>query len=76
MLINGGNYFNETALNELCNALDNGETVDLYIDCIGHTRNNNEQEAYRSALYDKYGEKLHVEIAKGSCSYYYTYKLK
>ena len=75
-LINGQNYFNETAFNEACEALEQGETVKMYIDVIGHTRNNNEQEAYREALENKYGSRLKVEKSEGGYSYSYSYSLK
>lgn len=76
MLINGGNYYHEKAFNEMCKALEQGETIDVYIDCVGHTRNNNEQEAYKEALTEKYNDKLIVECEKGAYSYRYSYRLK
>lgn len=75
MIINGGNYYHEKAFFEVCKALEQGNTVDMYIDCIGHTRNNMEQEAYKESLLEKYGDKLIVECAKG-VSYSYSYKLR
>ena len=38
--INCGNDFHEERFNEVCEALEQGETVEIYISCIGHTRNN------------------------------------
>ena len=76
MLINGGNYFHKKAFNEICKALEQGENVEVYIDCIGHTRNNNEQEAYKEALEEKYGDKLQAKCKAGVCSYKYAYCLK
>ena len=76
MLIDGGNYFHEKAFNEICEALEQGETVEVYIDCIGHTRNNNEQEAYKEALFKKYQDRLKVEKDGGGYSYSYSYELK
>lgn len=74
--VDGKNYFNEASFNEICEALDKGKTVQVGIDCIGHTRNNNEQEAYREALENKYQSNLWVECQKGNVSYSYTYRLK
>lgn len=76
MLIDCGNYFHEKAFNEVCEALEQGETVRVYIDCIGHTRNNYEQETYKEKLIDKYGSKLNVKCSNGACSYSYEYKLE
>lgn len=75
-LIDGRNYFNETSFKNACEALEQGETVEMYIDVIGHTRNNNEQEAYKEALTQKYGSGLNVECSNGSYSYSYSYRLK
>lgn len=36
--INGGNYFTEERFNEVIKTLESGETITIYIDCIGHTR--------------------------------------
>ena len=74
--INGGNYYHEKAFNEICEALERAETVKVYIDCIGHTRNNNEQEAYKEALVAKYKDRLNVDISAGGHSYHYIYKLQ
>lgn len=48
----------------------------MYIDVIGHTRNNTVQEEYEEALIEKYGDKLIVEKEQGSYSYSYSYRLK
>ena len=74
--VDGKNYFNEKSFNEICEALEHGKTVQVGIDCIGHTRNNNEQEAYKEALTERYGNGLWVECSKGAVSYSYSYKLK
>ena len=76
MFISGENYFNEKSLKEICEALEQGETVEVGIDCIGHTRNNMEQEAYKEALTEKYGSRLQVECSEGAHSYSYSYRLK
>lgn len=74
-LINGANYFNPVSFNKACEALEQGHTIEMYIDCIGHTRNNNEQEAYKEALIKKYGDGLKVEKEQGTYSYCYIYSL-
>ena len=72
-LINCANGFYETLFNEVCKALEQDETVEVYIDCIGHTCNNMAQEAYKQALTNKYGDRLTVECSHDSYSYQYTY---
>lgn len=74
-LINCGNDYYEKYFNEVCEALEQGETVKVYIDCIGHTRNNMSQEAYKRALTNKYGERLTVKLDEGAYSYSYIYTL-
>lgn len=39
-LMSGSNYFKQDNLEEMIDTLDNGEKIEVYIDCIGHTRNN------------------------------------
>lgn len=75
-LIDCGNYFHESRFKTVCEALENGEAVQVYIDCIGHTLNNYEQENYKKALLEKYGEKLTIEKDEGAFSNSYKYKLK
>lgn len=60
-LIDGKNYFNETSLNEMCAALESGEAIRIYIDCIGHTRDTMETANYVEALKKKYGDKLQID---------------
>ena len=74
--INGGNYFHEKAFNEICEALEKGEAVEVYIDVIGHSRNNYEQEAYKEALENKFGDRLQTTENSGAYSYSYSYQLK
>lgn len=59
-LINGKNYFNEESFNEMCEVLETGESIEIYIDCIGHTRTANETAAYERALKKKYGHNLTI----------------
>lgn len=75
-LIDCGNYFHEGRFKIVCEALESGEVVQVYIDCIGHTLNNHEQENYKKALLEKYGENLTIEKDEGAFSNSYKYKLK
>ena len=75
-LINCGNDFYEGYFNKLCTELESGETVEVYIDCIGHTRNNMSQEAYKRKLVEKYGDQLEVAVDNGAYCYSYYYSLK
>lgn len=60
-LVNGRNYFNEKSLKEMCERLENGETISIYIDCIGHTRTQSETAAYVRALKERYGDRLQAD---------------
>lgn len=75
-VINGQNYFNKKSFNEICEVLEKGESVTVYIDVIGHGANNREQEAYKEALLKKYQNRLKVEKNEGGYSYSYTYGLR
>lgn len=74
--INGQNYFNERSFAEMCKELEAGEHISVYIDCIGHTRNNTEQEIYKEQLTEKFGDRLEVVCQAGVHVYHYEYKLK
>lgn len=74
-LINGENYFNSVSFDKACKALKQGDTIQIGIDCIGHTRNNNEQEIYKEKLQKKYNSRLQIEKNEGAYSYSYSYKL-
>lgn len=56
--INGSNYFNQKSLDQMIQALEQGEVINIYIDCIGHTRAEIEEWHYKTALQNKYGDKL------------------
>lgn len=71
-LVNGRNYFNEKSLEEMCKRLEAGETIGIYINCIGHTRNAYETARYEEALEKKYGERLQTL----NDNWYTEYKLK
>ena len=75
-VINGQNYFNEKSFNEICEALEKMQAVKVYIDCIGHTRNNNEQEVYKEKLIEKYRDRLKFDKVDGGYSYHYEYGLR
>ena len=75
-LINGENYFNSVSFDKACKALEQGDTIEMYISVIGHTRNNIVQEEYEEALIKKYGDRLIVNKEQGSYSYSYSYRLK
>lgn len=74
-LINCGNYFQSKYFEEVCQALEQGDTVKVYISCIGHTRNNMTQEDYKAGLVKKYGDRLLVKAHEGVCCYSYSYSL-
>lgn len=76
ILVDGKNYFNEESFDDACSFLEDGLKVHLCIDCIGHTRNNAEQENYRRAFVEKYGRKVNIEVLEGAHSYSYKYSLK
>lgn len=75
-VLNAGNYFHEKGFNEICEKLEKGESIEVYIDVIGHSRNNQEQEVYKEELLLKYGDRLQVERVEGGFSYSYSYRLK
>ena len=74
-LVNCQNDFYSGCFNEVCVKLETGKTVHVYIDCIGHTRNNLVQEIYREKLMEKYGDRLLVDSSEGGFSFSYYYKL-
>lgn len=74
--VSGSNYFQEKYLKEMIALLDEGKTIQVGIACIGHTRNNTEQENYKRALIEHYGDKLEIKQSPGAYSYHYEYKLR
>ena len=76
ILVSGKNYFNEESFKEMCLFLEQGLKVQVSISCIGHGRNNAEQENYRRAFVKKYGRKVNIEVIEGAYSYSYKYSLK
>lgn len=69
--INCNNYFNEGGCVRLSEALEAGKAVNIYIDCIGHTRSEYETANYVEWLRGKYGDRL--ERVSG---YMAVYRLK
>lgn len=68
--INGKNYYNEESFNQMVEALEAGEVISIYIDCIGHTRAEIEEWHYKTALQNKYGDRLIRGMDKyGSATY-------
>jgi hypothetical protein len=59
--INGKNYFNEKSLKEMVEQLENGETIGIYIDCIGHTRSEYETSVYIEELQNHFGDRLIID---------------
>lgn len=74
--VSGSNYFNNEDLNNMIKLLDERKTIEVGISCIGHTRNNMEQEHYKNALEEHYGNELEVMLDEGAYSYSYKYRLK
>ena len=70
--VNCTNYFNDIGKQRLKEALEAGETVHIYIDCIGHTRAYWEEKWYREWLVEFYGDKLEI----GHCYLGDTFKLR
>ena len=71
--INGKNYYNEESFNQMVEALEAGEEISIYIDCIGHTRAEVEEWHYKTALQKKYGDMLIISNNKYGEA---TYKLE
>lgn len=71
--INGHNYFNEESFNEAVKALEDGEEIEIGISCIGHTRAEIEGWHYKTALQNKYGDRLIRGMDKYGST---TYKLE
>ena len=74
--INCGNDFYESFFNKVCNELESGNPVKVYVDCIGHTRNNNVQDTYKEKLIQKYEDRIKIDCEEGGYSYSYIYQLR
>ena len=75
VFVDGGRTFNENSFNESIKLLDQGKTIWIGIDCLGHGHNNACQEHYKRELEQHYGDKLKYSC-KGCYSYSYTYWLE
>lgn len=71
-----GNSFREEKLEEIIKELENGETVEMFVDCIGFTLNNTIEERYKEELIKKYNKKIQFEQVGSSKVYWYNVKLK
>ena len=74
--VSGSNGFNEKDFNKMVELLDSGNKIQVGISCIGHTRNNMEQENYKKAFEEHYGNRLEVSLDALVNTYSYTYYLK
>lgn len=74
-VINCGNDFYEQFFDKVCKELEDGLSVKVYVDCIGHTRNNIVQEIYKEKLTEKYGAAIKINCDEGGYSYFYIYQL-
>ena len=75
ILVDGSNYFNNQDFNKMVELLEQGNEIEVMISCIGHTRNNMEQEEYKKHLEERFGDKLIITNQSGYNSYSYSYKL-
>lgn len=73
--VNGGVEYEEIHFKEMCEVLEKGDRVTVYIDCLGNGRNNREQDNYRVKLEEIYGNTLDTNFIEGN-SYSYSYILK
>ena len=73
-LVNVGNYFIQEKYENLKQVLEGGKLVEIYVDCIGHTRAVWVEQEYAENLRKEYGERLVINGCPGA--YGTTYKLK
>ena len=73
-LVNVGNYFIQEKYENLKQVLEGGKLVEIYVDCIGHTRAYMVEREYAENLRKEYGERLVINGCPGE--YGTTYKLK
>ena len=60
VFVDGGNEFDEKYLQQMVAELESGNTIAIYISCIGHSRTERVERAYKNKLIEKYGDKLYV----------------
>lgn len=75
VFVDGDRIPNQDSLNTAIKLLDEGKTIWIGIDCLGHGHNNACQEDYKRMLEEHYGEKLKYSC-QGYYSYSYTYWLE
>ena len=75
-IVNCLNDYYSGCFHEVCARLEAGKTVHVYIDCIGHRRNNFIQELYRDKLKERYGKSLQIDSSTGGFSFSYYYCLE
>ena len=56
--------------------LEKGKAVSITSGCIGHGQHCAEQESYKKALQEYYGDRLEHETRQGVCRYSYIFNLK
>ena len=69
-LINVSNDYYQEKFNVLCEELEKGTMVHIYVDCIGHTRAAWVEDDYVKKLKSKYGEKLKIDNSRWYTQYY------
>ena len=70
-LVNCGNYYTAKKFRELCDYLEAGKKVMIYIDCIGHTRTYTVTAQYVEALKLKYAQELRRDDETAFQTLYY-----
>lgn len=58
VLVNVSNDFYQARMDELVRLLKEGKGVGIYVDCIGHTRNQMVTAKYLNELENIFGERL------------------
>lgn len=70
--INVKNDYYESSFTTLCEELEKGERVHIYVDCIGHTRAAWVEDDYARKLKAKYGDRLNIDGCSYNKAYYLT----
>lgn len=55
---NVGNYYTDERFQKLKEELEQGHTVRVYVDCIGHTRTEMVESEFREALQKEFKDRL------------------
>lgn len=69
-LIDVANDFYQEKYDNLKKELESGTKVEIYVDCIGHTRARMVEQDYASRLKDEYGDRLIITGIPGAWGYY------